>query len=244
MPGRPLVARSFLMLPESPMGSPIVKICGLSDLISLGWAMDLGADMVGFVHFAKSPRHLELDKMAPLIAIAGAKNHVNSVVLLVNPDDELLEQVTRLEPDYIQLHGSESVQRVAQIRQNTRCKIIKVLPIASGTDLKPIGDYDAVCDFILLDAKPPRGASRPGGLGEVFDWNVLLQLDPAFEFMLSGGLNPDNVAQAVREVAPWGIDVSSGVERAPGIKDKDRIDTFIQNARAGQKNGQIGLNRK
>ncbi len=210
-----------------------IKICGVKNQETLRWVLEAGADMVGFMHFAKSPRHVEPERIAQLIAKAGDAAH--SVVVLVNPDDALVTQVSALKPDFIQLHGSETVARVQSIRGLSGAKIIKVLPVATADDLSEIGAYHQLADRILLDAKPPKGASRPGGLGEVFDWDLLLELDPAFEFMLSGGLSPDNVAEALGRVAPWGVDISSGVESAPGVKDEALVRAFIHNAREAEK---------
>jgi phosphoribosylanthranilate isomerase len=121
---------------------------------------------------------------------------------------------------------------VETIRTDAGIEIIKALPIGTAADIAHIADYLEVADRILLDAKPPKGADRPGGLGESFDWSLLKALDPSVSFMLSGGLTPDNVAEAIRTVRPMGVDVSSGVESAPGVKDKRLVEAFIRNARA------------
>ena len=210
-----------------------IKICGIKNEETLRWVLEAGADMVGFMHFSKSPRHVEPNRIAQLIAKAG--NAAHSVVVLVNPDDALVKKIGALKPGFIQLHGSETVARVQAIRELSGTKIIKVLPVATADDLSDIGAYRQVADRILLDAKPPKSATSPGGLGGVFDWNLLLELDPAIEFMLSGGLSPDNVAEAVRQVAPWGIDISSGVESALGVKDEALVRAFIHNARQAEK---------
>ncbi|HHG90165.1 MAG TPA: phosphoribosylanthranilate isomerase [Devosia sp.] len=210
-----------------------IKICGIRDEETLGQTIRAGADMVGFMHFTKSPRHLEPERIAQMIARADKKT--KTVVVLVNPGDGLVKTISALKPDFIQLHGNETVARVQAVRKLSGTKIIKVLPVATAEDLSDIKAFNDVADRILLDAKPPKGASRPGGLGEVFDWNLLLELDPAFEFMLSGGLSPHNVAEAVRRVGPWGIDISSGVESAPGVKDMTLVGAFINNARAAEK---------
>ncbi len=210
-----------------------IKICGIRDEETLCQTIKAGADMVGFMHFARSPRHVEPERIAQLIASANHKT--DTVVVLVNPDDALVKKISALKPDFIQLHGSETAERVQVVRELSGTKIIKVLPVATAEDLSDIEAFDAVADRILLDAKPPKDATRPGGLGEVFDWDLLLALDPAFEFMLSGGLNLENVAEAVRRVAPWGIDISSGVESAPGVKDETLVQAFIDNARAAEK---------
>ncbi len=210
-----------------------IKICGVRDEKTLRWVLEAGADMVGFMHFAKSPRHVELPQIDRLIAKTGKS--AQTVVVLVNPDDALVEKIDALKPDFIQLHSGETVARIQALHELSDTKIIKVLPVATAEDLSQVEAFDAKADRILLDAKPPKGASRPGGLGEVFDWNLLSVLDPAFEFMLSGGLSPDNVAEALRRVAPWGVDISSGVESAPGVKDEALIRAFIHNARQAEK---------
>jgi len=210
-----------------------IKICGVREEETLRWVLEAGADMVGFMHFARSPRHVELPQIDRLIAKTGKS--AQTVVVLVNPDDALVKKVDALKPDFVQLHGGETVARIQAIRELSDIKIIKVLPVATAEDLSQVEAFDAKADRILLDAKPPKGASRPGGLGEVFDWNLLSVLDPAFEFMLSGGLNPDNVGAAVTEVSPWGLDVSSGVESAPGVKDEALVRAFIHNARQAEK---------
>lgn len=206
-----------------------VKICGLKDPAMLEFTLNEGVEMVGFVHFAKSPRHLELTQIAPLIE--QCNDRAKSVVLLVNPSRPLLEQVRRMSPDFIQLHGSETPQMVAELIQAGQ-SVLKALPVAEEKDLAAIAKFAEAGAKILLDAKPPKTATRPGGLGEVFDWNILRGLDPDIDFMLSGGLHPDNVAAAINSTKAIGVDVSSGVESAPGKKHRDKIQQFIANARA------------
>jgi len=210
----------------------IIKICGIKTLDLLDAAIDAGADMVGFMHFSRSPRHVSIEDLATLIS--AARGRVESCVVLVNPDNSCVAEVAALGPDWIQLHGPETPHRVEAIRAEAGVEIMKALPIGSAEDVAQVASFAEIADRILLDAKPPKGADRPGGLGESFDWNLLAALDKDIPFMLSGGLNPDNVAEAVRAVRPFGIDVSSGVERAPGEKDKRLIEAFIRNARAVQ----------
>ncbi|VAW20540.1 Phosphoribosylanthranilate isomerase [hydrothermal vent metagenome] len=207
----------------------IIKICGIRDARTLEAIIAAGADMVGFVHFGKSPRHLSLVEIGTLVV--QARGRIQSVVLLVDPDDELVGQVKKLAPDIIQLHGHESPKRVEQIRFQSGIETMKALPIGGPEDILAIRDYLGVADRLLLDAKPPKEAKRPGGLGAVFDWSLLKALDGQVEYMLSGGLNPANVAAAINKVWPVGVDVSSGVEKAPGEKDIDMISSFIANAR-------------
>ncbi len=208
----------------------IIKICGIKTYDLLDATIAAGADMVGFMHFQRSPRHVSIEELAGLIS--AARGRIESCVVLVNPDNSCVAEVAALGPDWIQLHGPETPHRVEAIRAEAGVEIMKALPIGSAEDLANIAPFDAVADRILLDAKPPKGADRPGGLGESFDWSLLEALDPSLPFMLSGGLTPDNVAEAIKTVKPFGVDVSSGVETAPGVKSKKLIEAFIRNARA------------
>lgn len=208
----------------------IIKICGIKSIAMLDATIDAGADMVGFVHFARSPRHVSIEEIATLIS--AARGRIETCVLLVNPDNSCVAEVAALGPDWIQLHGPESPHRVEAIRAEAGVEIMKAVPIGSAEDVAHIAQFVEVADRILLDAKPPKGADRPGGLGDTFDWSLLESLDPSVPFMLSGGLTPQTVAEAIRTVRPFGVDVSSGVESAPGVKDKRLIEAFIRNARA------------
>lgn len=205
-----------------------IKICGLKSKEMVDTAINAGADLIGFVHFAKSPRHLELDVIGELINYVGAR--AQSVILTVNPTDDMVAQYDQLRPHYIQLHGGESVARVKEIKEKAHARLIKALPVGGFEDLASIGQFHPLVDWVLLDAKPPKDATRPGGNGEVFDWSILKALDPSLNFMLSGGLNVENVADAVKQVQPAAIDVSSGVERAKGEKDAEKIRRFISQA--------------
>lgn len=208
----------------------IIKICGIKTLDMLDVAINAGADMVGFMHFTRSPRHVSIDEIATLIS--EARGRIQTCVVVVNPDNSCVAEVAALGPDWIQLHGPETPHRVEAIRAEAGVEIMKVLPIGSAEDVRHVADFTEIADRILLDAKPPKGADRPGGLGEPFDWSLLKALDPSIPFMLSGGLTPQTVADAIRTVRPMGLDVSSGVESAPGVKDKRLIEAFIRNARA------------
>ncbi len=208
----------------------IIKICGIKTYDLLDATIAAGADMVGFMHFQRSPRHVSIEDLAGLIS--AARGRIESCVVLVNPDNSCVAEVAALGPDWIQLHGPETPHRVEAIRAEAGVEIMKALPIGTAEDLANIAAFDAVADRILLDAKPPKGADRPGGLGTSFDWSLLEALDPSLPFMLSGGLTPDNVAEAIKTVKPFGVDVSSGVETAPGVKSKKLIEAFIRNARA------------
>ncbi|HEU6440840.1 MAG TPA: phosphoribosylanthranilate isomerase [Microvirga sp.] len=209
----------------------LIKICGLSTPETLAAALDAGADMVGFVRFPKSPRHVTLD-LGHRLSLQ-AKGRAKRVVLLVDPGDEDIAQaVEAINPDLIQLHGSETPERVAEIRAIVRRPVMKALGVADKSDLEALSSYAKGAEHLVLDAKPPRtAAALPGGNGISFDWRLLNGLDPALPIMLSGGLNPDNVAEAIRLTRPKAVDVSSGVESGPGLKDPARIEAFIKAAR-------------
>ena len=211
-----------------------VKICGLSTPDTLSAALDAGADMVGFVFFPASPRHINLTQARDLGAMA--KGRALKVALTVDADDSDLGNIVEaLRPDLLQLHGHESVARVREVKQLFGLPVAKVLPIAEAADLRPVPGYAAVADRILFDAKPPKDATRPGGLGKPFDWNLLADVALDRPWMLSGGLHAGNVAEALRITRAPGVDVSSGVESAPGVKDIAMIEAFILAARAGEK---------
>lgn len=208
----------------------IIKICGIKTPEILEATIAAGAEMVGFMHFARSPRHVTIEQLGDLISLA--RGRIETCVVLVNPDNSCVAEVAALGPDWIQLHGPETPHRVEAIKAEAGVEIMKALPIGSAEDVAHVADFIDVVDRVLLDAKPPKGADRPGGLGDTFDWALLKALDPSIPFMLSGGLTPQTVADAVRTVRPFGVDVSSGVESAPGVKDKRLIEAFIRNARA------------
>jgi phosphoribosylanthranilate isomerase len=208
----------------------IVKICGLSTEETLDAALDAGADMVGFVLFPKSPRCVSLERATELAARARGKAEV--VALTVDMDDELISEVVdTLAPDWLQMHGTESINAVEGIREAFGVRVMKALPVMARFDLERASRYAAVADRLLLDATPPTGADRPGGHGRPFDWSLLREFAPEVPYLLSGGLTPANVGEAIAIAAPPGVDVSSGVETAPGIKDPNLIRAFIAAAR-------------
>jgi phosphoribosylanthranilate isomerase len=207
----------------------VVKICGIKTPKLLEATIDAGADIVGFMHVERSPRYVDLETLQELIS--AARGRVQTCVVLVNPDNSTVMEVAALSPDWIQLHGPETPHRVEAIRDEAGIAILKALPIGSVEDVLGVSAFGEVADRVLLDAKPPKGADRAGGLGVAFDWSLLKALDPNLPFMLSGGLTPDTVGEAVRVVRPMGVDVSSGVETAPGVKDAGLIRAFIQRAR-------------
>ena len=214
--------------------SLIVKICGLSTPETLDVAVDAGADMVGFVFFPPSPRHLGLDTARALGKHVGRR--AVKVALTVDADDATLADIVEaLQPDMLQLHGRETVARLRDIKQKFGLEVMKALAVETTADLASLPFYAAAADRILFDARAPKEATRPGGLGAVFDWHVLENLDLKLPFMVSGGLNADNVAEAVRVTRAGGVDVSSGVERTPGIKDPEMIRAFIRAARAAER---------
>jgi phosphoribosylanthranilate isomerase len=211
--------------------SLIVKICGLSTRETLDVALDSGADMVGFVFFPPSPRHLSLEVAHGLGQAVKARTA--KVALTVDADDATLAGIVdALQPDLLQLHGRETAARLHDIKQKFALPVMKALPVETPADLAILPSYAGIADRILFDARAPREATRPGGLGAVFDWHILENLDLKVPFMVSGGLHAGNVAEAVRVTRAGGVDVSSGVERTPGHKDPEMIRAFIRAARA------------
>ena len=213
--------------------SLLVKICGLSTRETLEVALDAGADMVGFVFFPPSPRHVSLETGRELGR--QVKKRALRVALTVDADDATLDNIMdALSPDIFQLHGKESVARLRDIKQKFGRPVMKAVPVATAADLAVLPGYAAVADRILFDARAPKDATRPGGLGAPFDWHLLENLDLKLPYMVSGGLHADNVAEALRVTLAGGVDVSSGIESAPGVKDPDMIKAFIRAARATQ----------
>jgi phosphoribosylanthranilate isomerase len=216
-----------------------VKICGLRTPQALDAALESGADLVGFVFFPPSPRHLGLEAARRLGEQAAGR--AGQVALTVDATDEaLLDIVNALKPDMLQLHGKETTERVVAVRTRFGLPVMKALPIAERADLSPVRIYEKVADRLIFDARPPKDATRPGGLGRPFDWTLLNDVRCAVPFMLSGGLDAGNVAEALRITRAPGVDVSSGVERAPGEKDPDKIREFVRVARAAEEPLQLG----
>lgn len=209
----------------------LVKICGLSTPETLEATLAAGADLIGLVHFQKSPRHVDLTLGAALSR--QARGRTERVALLVDPDDALVEAViASLDPDWLQLHGAESPERVAALKARTGRPVMKALGIATVDDLARAARYAAIADRLLFDAKPAPGAILPGGNGHAFDWSLLAGAGRDHPFMLSGGLTPETVAEALAVTAAQAVDVSSGVESRPGHKDPDRIAAFVAAAKA------------
>ena len=211
-----------------------VKICGLSTPETVDQAVAAGADFIGLVFFPKSPRNVSLPQAAALAARARGKSRI--VALVVNADDALLTAIARtVDPDFIQAHGSETPERVAEIGRLTGKPVIKAIQVKDAGDIATGVDYSRVASLILYDAKAPEtlGSALPGGNGHAFDWGLLEGARrPAF--MLAGGLNPENVAEAIRVTGAPVVDVSSGVESAPGVKDIGLIRKFIEAAKAAR----------
>jgi len=209
-----------------------IKICGLSTAPTLEAALKAGADMVGFVFFAKSPRHLTFEAARDLAKRARMRAEI--VALSVDADDATLEAIVKAtEPDYLQLHGGESPERADEIQRKFGVSAIKAIGVATKEDFARAEAYKGKSDGLLIDAKPPKDATRPGGNGVVFDWRLAADFHPRKPWLLSGGLDPHNVAEAIALSGARGVDVSSGVESAPGVKDIDKIIAFIEAARAG-----------
>ena len=211
---------------SSPVRRSHVKICGLRTEAMIETVLSRGARDIGFVHFEASPRHVPMEDLSRLKAHVAGRALVT--IVTVDPDDDLLERLmARVRPDVIQLHGAETPARVAEIAARTGIATMKAISVASADDLAQIALYRPVADRILLDAKAPKTSFIPGGNGVSFDWSLLAALGPEPDIVLSGGLNADNVGEAVRMVRPRGLDISSGVERAPGEKDAGLVHRFF-----------------
>jgi phosphoribosylanthranilate isomerase len=205
---------------------PDIKICGLKSAEAIDRAVNRGASHIGFIFFEKSPRYIEPDLAGKLADPVRGKAKI--VAVTVDPtNDELDEIVALLKPDMIQLHGNESPERVLTIKAVYGLPIMKAFSIRSADDLKPVEAYIGIADRFLFDAKPPKGSELPGGNGVSFDWSLLGWLDDGVDYMLSGGLNKDNIAEALAITKAPGIDGSSGVESAPGVKSVAMIDDFF-----------------
>ncbi len=206
-----------------------VKICGLTTTDDVAAVAAAGTRYAGLVFFAKSPRHLEIDQ-ARTLALEIPEG-VAKVALTVNADDATLDAITAQVPlDMLQLHGKESVERVQEVRARYGLPVMKAIGIADEADLAQISTYTQVADQLLIDAKPPKHADLPGGNGLAFDWRLLAGRRWATPWMLAGGLNPENVAEAIHLTGATQVDVSSGVESAPGVKNAKKIADFVQAA--------------
>lgn len=209
-----------------------VKICGLNSPEAVQAAALAGADYLGFIIFEKSPR-----AVSPEIArhMCRGKGRAKSVAVMVDPDDALLERVReQMAPDIIQLHGKETPERCGEVRAYARDGVWKAFGIAAAADLDASRAYEAHVDGFVFDAKPPQNADRPGGWGAAYDWSILQGFESPLPWLLSGGLTPSNVAEAIARSGARGVDVASGVETSPGVKDLGAIKAFIEAARTAQ----------
>jgi phosphoribosylanthranilate isomerase len=205
---------------------PDIKICGLKTPEAVDRALERGATHIGFIFFEKSPRYIEPDIAGALAARARGKAKV--VAVTVNPtSDDLDEIVSLVKPDILQLHGDESPERVLTIKAVYGLPVMKAFSVRGPDDLRRVEAYIGIADRFLFDAKPPAGSELPGGNGVTFDWSLMHWLDDSVDYMLSGGVNKENVAQALTSTNASGIDISSGVESAPGVKDLTKIDQFF-----------------
>ena len=216
---------------SSRPGETSVKICGLTSLADVEAAAVAGANYVGFVFFEKSPRNVSVSQ-ARALAIEVPMG-IAKVALVVNATDAELDEITSAVPlDILQLHGKETPERVAEIKKRYGLPVMKAVGVADESDLPALESYSAVADQLLIDAKPPKNADLPGGNGLAFDWRLIAGREFSVPWMLAGGLTPENVAEAVRMTGTQQVDVSSGVESAPGVKDAARIRRFIEGARS------------
>ncbi|MCO5073901.1 MAG: phosphoribosylanthranilate isomerase [Rhizobiaceae bacterium] len=208
-----------------------IKICGLKTDEAVAAALAGGATHIGFIFFHKSPRNLEPEEAGRLRQAARGK--AAAVAVTVDADDAFLDHIVEaMQPDMLQLHGKETPERVAEVKARYALPVMKAFSVSSVADLEKIGPYRGIADRFLFDAKPPKGSELPGGNGVSFDWKILNALPAQTDYLLSGGLNAENVGDAIRLANPPGLDISSGVESAPGVKDTALIEAFFRAARA------------
>jgi phosphoribosylanthranilate isomerase len=208
-----------------------VKICGVRTPAIIEVAAEAGADYVGLVFFPLSPRYLAPEDAGPLVEAASGR--IKTVAVLVDPDDALIDRILdKVRPNVLQLHGRETPERVAEIKARAGLPVIKAIGVSRAEDIASAVLYQGNADLILFDAKAPPAAALPGGNGVTFDWQVLCGLSAGKSFALSGGLNPDNVGEALALTGASMVDVSSGIERTPGEKDPGLVRRFIQAAKS------------
>ena len=210
-----------------------IKICGLKTAEAIDHAVALGATHVGFIFFQKSPRHIEPDDAGRLADRVRGRAKIVSVSVDAD-NDELDEIVAMIRPDILQLHGRETPDRVLTVKAVTGLPVWKALSISEAADLDRVDAYDGIANRFLFDAKAPKNSELPGGNGVSFDWTLLKGLSERVDYMLSGGLDKDNVGEAIRIARPTGIDLSSGVESSPGVKSLDMMDDFFAAVRAAR----------
>lgn len=212
-----------------------VKICGVTNEEAVDAALDGGADFIGLVFFPRSPRHVDIPTALKLAD--RARGQAKIVALFVDPDDRVLDNIVdKVQPDYVQLHGDESGPRVREIKQRLHLPVIKAIRVGTAVDAARALRYNESADLILFDSHPPKGAHLPGGNGQAFDWHALDEVKDKMEFMLSGGLTPDNVEAAITATNAFAVDVSSGVESAPGVKDPQLVRRFLAAVKGTTKN--------
>lgn len=215
--------------------SALVKICGLKSDEAVDAALDGGADFIGLVFFPRSVRHVDVPTALKLAD--RARGQAKIVALFVDPDDRALDDIVeKVQPDFVQLHGDESAPRVREIKRRLHLPVIKAIRVGSAVDAARALRYNESADLILFDSHPPKGAAAPGGNGAAFDWHALDDVKDRMKFMLSGGLTADNVAAAIAATHAYAVDVSSGVEKEPGVKDPKAIAKFLKAAKAAQQN--------
>lgn len=208
-----------------------VKICGMKTKETIEAALASGASLIGFIFFEKSPRNVSPEKAGRLRRDIGDRASV--VAVTVNADDAFLDRIVdQVNPDFLQLHGGETPQRVREVRARYGLPVIKVFSIRDASDIEAIQAYRGIADRFLLDAKAPAGSELPGGNGVSFDWSLLRALDGDIDYMLSGGLNVGNIRAAIETTGARAIDISSGVESAPGVKDSAMISRFFEKVAA------------
>jgi len=210
-----------------------IKICGLKTDEAMAAALAGGASHVGFIFFAKSPRYVEPAEAGRLRQAAIGK--AKAVAVTVDADDAFLNEIVeKMRPDMLQLHGAETPARVAEVKARYGLPVMKVFSVSEAADLERIKPFVGIADRFMFDAKPPKGSQLPGGNGVAFDWRILAGLDAGLDYMLSGGLNAANIGDALRSANPPAIDISSGVESAPGVKDPALIEQFFRAVRAAR----------
>ncbi len=212
-----------------------IKICGLKTDAALDAALSGGASDVGFIFFPKSPRYVDPAEAGRLRQ--AARGRARAVAVSVDASEAFLDEIVAgMQPDMLQLHGHETPERVAAVKKRYGLPVMKALPVSEAADLAAVGPYLGITDRFLFDARPPKDAVLPGGNGVAFDWRILADLDAGIDYMLSGGLSADNIGEALKLANPPGIDVSSGVERRPGVKEPALIEKFFRAVRAAAGN--------
>jgi phosphoribosylanthranilate isomerase len=209
-----------------------IKICGLSTFEAVDAVIEGGATHAGFIFFEKSPRHLSVE-LAKELASRANLGGLKTVAVTVDADDSYLDEIVAvMRPDILQMHGRETPKRVAEIKNRYRLPVMKAIAISEAADLEKLNPFIGIADRFLLDAKPPKGAVLPGGNAVSFDWNLVAHLAGKTDYLLAGGLDAHNVGDAINVANPQGLDISSGVESAPGVKDIGKIAAFMRAARA------------